>query len=160
MNWKLVLKDMSPAIYNGYFNGVKWERCFPKISVNKQTNDGDGVTIITFEKTVFVNSFIVVQSMLDPMITKLDSKEFDKIRLHRSWHKFCIMRFEYKVCMIINGAFLTKWRVWAGNLQKIDEEKKRQEKGGDEEVGTSSAANIKKCSVCQQIGHNKKNMHC
>lgn len=61
--------------------------------------------------------------------------------------------------------FETIWKLWhvsnhIWNLQKIDEEKKRQEEGGEEEAGTSSAANIKKCSVWQQIGHNKKNMHC
>ena len=34
--------------------------------------------------------------------------------------------------------------------------KKEERRGGEEGAGTSRAASIKKCSGCQQIGHNKK----
>ena len=39
--------------------------------------------------------------------------------------------------------------------------KKRGKKiGGEEGADSSRVANIRKCSICQQIGHNKKNMQC
>lgn len=41
-------------------------------------------------------------------------------------------------------------------MQIIDEEKKRQEEGTEEEAGTSNVRKAVKCANCQQLSHNKR----